>query len=87
MYSDHDYVEDVQKKRKEYASINSTKRQKVYASKLPVSKMHVHLNTGTVTFHNASQTIEDLRKCMFPLEPSAFTKSKSKGITKSKGNV
>uniref|UniRef100_A0AAR2IRW6 L1 transposable element RRM domain-containing protein n=1 Tax=Pygocentrus nattereri TaxID=42514 RepID=A0AAR2IRW6_PYGNA len=62
VYFDHDYAGAVQKKRREYAPIKKALKEQGIRFRTPMTKMRVHLQDGPVTYHNATQAAEDLRR-------------------------
>lgn len=62
VYFNHDYAEAMQKKRKEYAPIKKALKEQGIRFQTSMTRMRAHLPTGTVTYYNATQAAEDLRR-------------------------
>ncbi|RXN18926.1 LINE-1 type transposase domain-containing 1 [Labeo rohita] len=79
VYFDHDYAEEVQQKRKEYTPIKRMLRDKQICFQTPLTKVHVHLDSGTVIYNKVFEAAEDLTKrgiVVGPIQPS-----KTAGVT------
>uniref|UniRef100_A0A8B9L7Z6 L1 transposable element RRM domain-containing protein n=1 Tax=Astyanax mexicanus TaxID=7994 RepID=A0A8B9L7Z6_ASTMX len=79
VFFDHDYAEEVQKKRKEHAPIKKMLKDEGIRFPSPLSKLRVHFDTGPVTFQSASHAAEELRRQGFHLDSKVT--SKPSGIT------
>lgn len=62
VYFDHDYAEAVQKKRREYVPVKKALKERGIRFRTPMTRMRVHLAGGVVTYYNATQAAEDLRR-------------------------
>lgn len=77
VYFDHDYAEEMQRKRKEYTPIKKVLKENKIRFQTPLTKMH--LQSGTVTCNNSFEAAEDLAKRGFSVGP--IRASRTKGIT------
>ncbi|KAJ8375565.1 hypothetical protein SKAU_G00061450 [Synaphobranchus kaupii] len=67
VYFDHDYAEEVQRKRKEYTPIKKVLKENKIRFQTPLTRMRVHFDSGTVTYKNAPDAAVDLAKRGFPV--------------------
>ncbi len=79
VYFDHDYAEQVQQIRKEYAPVMRVLKENKIQFQTPLTRMRVHLDSGTVTYNTASEAAEDLSKRGFSV--GRIRGSKAEGIT------
>uniref|UniRef100_A0A3Q3GY08 L1 transposable element RRM domain-containing protein n=1 Tax=Labrus bergylta TaxID=56723 RepID=A0A3Q3GY08_9LABR len=76
VFFDHDYAENVQKKRKEYNPIKRVLKEKKIRFQTPLTRMRVHFDSGAVTYNSAEEASEDLRRRGFTVGPLPTRKSK-----------
>lgn len=76
VFFDHDYAESVQQRRREYTPIKQALKEKRIRFQTPLTRMRVHLDSGTVTYSSAEEAAEDLRKRGFTVGPIPARRSK-----------
>ena len=76
VYFDHDYAENVQQRRKEYTPIKKVLKEKRIRFQTPLTRMRVHFDSGTVTYSNAEDAAEDLKRRGFTVGPLSLRRSK-----------
>ncbi|KAE8289543.1 hypothetical protein D5F01_LYC11246 [Larimichthys crocea] len=80
VYFDHDYAEEVLRKRKEYIPIKRKLKEKNIRFQTPLTRLRVHFSSGTVTYHSAAKAAEDLSSRGFIFD-ERFPRNETAGIT------
>lgn len=80
VYFDHDYAEEVLRKRKEYIPIKRKLKEKNIRFQTPLTRLRAHFSSGTVTYHSAVEAAEDLTTQGFIFD-KRFPRNETAGIT------
>lgn len=78
MFFDHDYAEEVLKKRKKYIPIKRKLKEKNIHFETPLTRLRAHFST--VTYHSTTEAAEDLTSRGFTFEES-FPQNETASLT------
>uniref|UniRef100_A0A3B5Q2F2 L1 transposable element RRM domain-containing protein n=1 Tax=Xiphophorus maculatus TaxID=8083 RepID=A0A3B5Q2F2_XIPMA len=76
IFFDHDYAENIQLKRREYAPVKKALKENAIRFQTPMAKMRVHFDSGMVIYSSAEEAALDLRRRGFTVGPVSANRSK-----------
>uniref|UniRef100_A0A3B5LM95 L1 transposable element RRM domain-containing protein n=1 Tax=Xiphophorus couchianus TaxID=32473 RepID=A0A3B5LM95_9TELE len=62
IFFDHNYAENIQLKRREYAPVKKALKENAIRFQTPMAKMRVHFDSGMVIYSSAEEAALDLRR-------------------------